>query len=153
MLHAQIKNELKAAMKARDALRRATLRSMLAGFTNELVAKKRKPQEELADDEALAVVKRLAKQRRDAIAQFRAGKREDLAAQEAAELAILETYLPQQMTREDIERLAREKMAALGIAGPEGAGTLMKALMQEVRGRADGTMAREIVDSLLKPTP
>jgi uncharacterized protein YqeY len=150
MLHAEIKNEVKAAMKAREALRLSVLRSMLAAFTNELVAKRRMPQEELADEEARAVVKRLARQRRDSITQFRAGGREDLASREEAELAVLEKYLPQEMPRGEIERIAREKIAALGTSGRESAGALMRALMQELKGKADGGTVREVVDALIK---
>jgi len=149
MLHSRIKDEIKTALRAREALRLSVLRSMLAAFVNELVATKRTPQGELTDEEALAVTTRLARQRKDSIEQFRAGKREDLAVKEEAELGILETYLPQQMPREEIERIAREKMAALNITTKEGASALMKALMAELKGRADGAAVKKVVDALL----
>src|SRR3989339_1651152 len=81
-LHEQIKNEIKEAMKARDEIRLATVRSVSAAMTNELVAKRMKPDEMLSDEEVLAVIKRLVKQRQDSIEQFRAGNREDLASAE-----------------------------------------------------------------------
>ena len=149
MLHSQIKDEIKSAMKARDALRLSVLRNMLAAFTNELVATKRTPQAELADDEALAVIKRLARQRKDSIEQFRAGGREDLARQEAAELGILETFLPPEMPLGEIERIAREKMAAIKITTKADTGALMKSLMAELKGRADGAAVKKVIDALL----
>ena len=149
MLHARIKDEIKTAMKAREVLRLSVLRSMLAAFTNELVATKRTPQAKLADDEALAVIQRLARQRKDSIEQFRAGGREDLARQEAAELGILETFLPQQMPREEIERTVREKIATLNITTKADTGILMKSLMAELKGRADGAEVKRVAETLL----
>ena len=94
MLHEQIKNGIKEAMMAKDSVRLETYRGMLASFTNELVSKNRKPNEMLADEEALVVITRLSKQRKDSIEQFRKGNREDLVKEEQSQLAILETYLP-----------------------------------------------------------
>ena len=90
MLHEQIKNEIKQAMMAKDQLKLSVVRGISAAFTNELVAKKRKPDEVLSDEDALAVITRQAKQRKDSIEQFRAGGREDLASKEEAELKIIE---------------------------------------------------------------
>lgn len=92
-LHQDIKGQLVLAMKARDPVRLNVIRGLLASFTNETISKKRKPDEKLSDEEALAVIKKAAKQRKDSIAQFEKGGRMDLAAAEKAELAILETYL------------------------------------------------------------
>src|SRR3990167_8073927 len=102
MLHEQTKNGIKEAMIAKDSVRLETLRAMLAGFTNELVSKNRKPNETLTDEEALSVVTRLAKQRKDSIEQFKKGGREDLVKVEEAELAVLETYLPKMMDRNEV---------------------------------------------------
>ena len=98
-LHEKIKDEIREAMKAKEAVKLEVLRGMLAAFINELVAKKRKPNEILEDDEALAVIGRLAKQRKDSIEQFRKGGREDLVQNEEEELKILETYLPEMMIK------------------------------------------------------
>lgn len=95
MLHEQIKNEIKQAMLDKDQVRLATVRGLVAAFTNELVAKRRKPDDWLSDEEARAVIRRAVKQRQDSIEQFRAGGRTDLVAQESAELEILKTYLSQ----------------------------------------------------------
>jgi uncharacterized protein YqeY len=90
-----IKDEIKKAMLARDTVRLNTLRGLSASFTNELVAKGHKPQDELGDEDCLAVIRRLVKQRKESIEQFKAGGRQDLVDIETLELAILEVFLPQ----------------------------------------------------------
>jgi hypothetical protein len=121
---------------------------MLASFTNELVSKNRKPNEILTDEEAIAVITRLSKQRKDSIEQFRKGNREDLVEKEQAELAILETYLPKLMDKSEVEKIARAKKDELGITNITKKGMLMSALMKDLKGKADGMMVKEIVDSL-----
>ncbi|OGI73035.1 hypothetical protein A3D42_00270 [Candidatus Nomurabacteria bacterium RIFCSPHIGHO2_02_FULL_41_18] len=148
MLHEQIKNGIKEAMLAKDALRLKVYRAMSAAFTNELVAKGKKPQDVLTDEEALAVVGKLAKQRKDSIGEFRKGGREDLVVEEEAELEILETYLPKMMERSEVESLARKKKEELDITDSSKKGILMFALMKDLKGRADGAMVKEAVDSL-----
>lgn len=90
----KIRAELTEAMKARDAGRMSVLRGLVAAFTNELVAKSRKPDDKLTDEEVIAVIKRAVKQRKDSIEQFEKGARQDLADKEKAELKLLEVYLP-----------------------------------------------------------
>ena len=148
MLHEQVKNGIKEAMMARDAVRLKTLRNMSAAFTNELVSKNKKPQELLADEEALAVIARLAKQRKDSIEQFKKGGREDLVKEEEAELSILETYLPKMMDKAEVEKIAKAKKEELGINDPAKKGMLMSALMKDLKGKADGTVVKEVVDVL-----
>lgn len=148
MLHEQIKNGIKEAMMAKDSVRLETYRGMLSAFTNELVSKSRKPNEMLADEDAIAVVARLSKQRKDSITQFAKGNRADLVKKEQAELAILETYLPKMMDKSEIEKIARAKKDALGITDTAKKGMLMSVLMKDLKGKADGEMAKEIVDSL-----
>ena len=147
-IHAQIKDEVKKAMLARDALRTAVCRSISAAFTNELVAKSRKPQEELRDDEALAVIKRLVKQHKDSIDQFTKGGRQDLVAEEQAELRVLETFLPPSMPREEIERVAKAKKAELNITDKAKMGMLIGAISKELKGQADGAEIKTVVESL-----
>ena len=149
MLHEQIKNEIKQAMLAKDKLKLRVARSLVAAFTNELVAKRRKPDERLTDEEALAVIARAAKQRKDSIGQFRAGGREDLAGQEEAELKVIEAYLPKMMSRAEIKPLAEAKKAELGITDKTQAGQLMSALMKDLKGQADGADVKTVVDELL----
>ena len=148
MLQEQIKNGIKEAMMAHDALHLKSFRAMSSAFTNELVAKGRKPQEMLKDEEAVAVIGKLAKQRKDSIDQFKKGNREDLVKEEEAELAILETYLPKMMNKTEIEKVARAKKKELSITDATKKGVLMSAVMKDLKGKADGTLVREIVDAL-----
>jgi uncharacterized protein YqeY len=147
-LQAQIKDEIKKAMLAKDTVRLTVMRGVSSAFTNELVAKGRKPQEELPDDEGLAVIKRLVKQRKDSIEQFTNGGREDLAADEKAELAILETYLPETMSKDDIRKVAEAKKAELGVTDKSKVGALIGAIAKELKGKAEGSDIKEVVDSL-----
>lgn len=148
MLHEQIKNNIKEAMMAKDAVKLETYRGMLAAFTNDLVAKGKKPNEMLTDEEALAVITRLSKQRKDSIEQYSKGGREDLVKEEKAQLAILETYLPKMMDRSEIEKIAKAKKEELSIADATKKGVLMSALMKELKGKADGAMVKEVVELL-----
>ncbi|OGG53206.1 hypothetical protein A2851_02755 [Candidatus Kaiserbacteria bacterium RIFCSPHIGHO2_01_FULL_53_29] len=148
MLTAKIRTDMIAAMKARDDLRVQTLRGALAAFTNELVAKGKKPTEELADDDAVTVLKRLAKQRKEASEAFAKGSRAELAEKELSELKIIEEYLPQMISREEIEKVARAKKEELGVTDASGAGKLTGAVMKELAGQADGNLVKEVVASL-----
>jgi len=148
MIKTQIQEALKDAMRAKDQLRVDTLRGVLAAFTNELVAKGKKPTEELTDAEQLTVVKRLAKQRKDAAEQFEKGNRGDLAEKENAEIKILEVYIPAGASREDIEKVAKAKKEELGISDKSGVGKLMGAVIKEFAGSADGVVVKEVVESL-----
>src|SRR3989344_8932965 len=148
MLTAKIRTDMTAAMKARDDLRVQTLRGALAAFTNELVAKDKKPTEELDDKDAVTVLKRLAKQRKEAAEVYEKGGRAELAAKESKELKIIEEYLPQTASREEIEKVARAKKESLGVADAAGAGKLMGAVLKEFAGRADGNDVKKVVQSL-----
>ena len=148
MLHEQIKNKIKDSMLAKNTVLLETLRAMVAGFTNELVAKGRKPNEMLTDEEALSVITRLSKQRKDSIEQFKKGNRDDLVKVEEAQLAILETYLPKLMDKSEVEKIARAKKEELSINDATKKGMLMSALMKDLKGKADGNVVKEAVDSL-----
>lgn len=148
MLHEQIKNSLKDAMLARDTVKLKTIRNMLAAFMNELVAKGRKPNDFLTDEEILVVISRLAKQRKDSIEQFTKGHREDLVKEESEELLILETYLPKMMEKSEVEKIVIAKKEELEIIDDTKKGILMSAIMKELKGKADGTLVKEVVDSL-----
>ncbi|MBP6884245.1 MAG: GatB/YqeY domain-containing protein [Candidatus Pacebacteria bacterium] len=148
MLHEDIKSKIKEAMLARDTVRLEVLRGMSSAFTNELVAKGRKPQDTLSDEEALAVITRLSKQRKDSIEQYTAGGREDLAVEERAQLAIIETFLPELMSKEEVEKIARAKQIETGIIDPSKKGMLMAAVMKDLKGKADGMVVKAVVDSM-----
>jgi len=148
MLTQRIRDDLKEAMKAKDDLRVQTLRGAIAAFTNELIAKGMKPTDPVDDAMALAVLKKLGKQRKDSIDLYTKGNRPELAEKEAAELKIIEGYLPQQASREDIERVARAKKDEMGAVDAAGKGKLMGAVMKELGGNADGGIVKEVVESL-----
>jgi len=135
-------------MRAKDTERLTVLRGLLSAFTNENVAKKRKPDETLPDEDALAVISRAAKQRKDSIEQFTAGGRPELAEAEERELALIQSYLPQMMSQEEIRPLAESKKAELSIDDPQKKGMLMSALMKDLKGKADGNDVKAVVDSL-----
>ena len=150
MLHQQLKDEIKKSMLARDTERLTAVRNTLAAFTNELVAKKQKPDEMLSDDDALTVLKRLAKQRKESIEQFKVGNRPEMATAEEKELTFIESFLPIQMSREEIQKITTQKMSELGIADKSKIGLLMSVIMKETKGQADGNLVKEIITSLLE---
>lgn len=147
-LQADIKGQMIEAMKAKDATRLSVLRGLLSAFTNEAVSKGKKPDEVLSDDDVLAVISRAVKQRKDSIEQFEKGGRQDLADAEKAELAILTTYLPAQMSREEVHKFVSEKLKEVKL-DPSNKNQLVGFVMKELKGRVDGTMVKEVVESLL----
>ena len=148
MTHLELKESIKTAMKTKDTVRLGVLRGLSAAATNELVAKDRKPDEILNEEELMTVIMRAAKQRKDSIEQFENGGRPELAESEQAELEILQTLLPAQLSREEIEKAAKEKATALGVTDKSGANKLMGMLMKDLKGKAGGTVVKEVVDSL-----
>ncbi len=148
MNHHELKEAVKDAMKARDERRLLTMRGLLAAVTNELVATGRKPTEEMEEEGITALIRRGIKQRKDSIEQFEKGGRADLVAKESAELAILEALLPAQMSREEIETIARAKIAQLGAVDKSKTGQVVGMLMKELKGKADGSLVKEVVESL-----
>src|ERR1035437_3294691 len=112
-LHKQIKDGIKEAMIKKDAFRLMVLRGISAAFTNEIIAKKMTT-EELSDEDATAIVRRLIKQRKDSIEQFTKGNRMDLVKAETDEMNILEALLPKLMSREEIEKIVKAKVAEAG---------------------------------------
>jgi uncharacterized protein YqeY len=149
-LHTQIKDELKVAMKAHDAVKLRTVRSMLTAFTNELVATGSTPQGILSDEGVLAVIKRLAKQRKESILQFEAGGRPELAVTEKEELVVLESYLPQMMSQDEIRPFVEKKIAEMGTVDKSKMGMLMGSIIKELKGKAEGSDVKAVVEALLK---
>lgn len=133
---------------AKDAVKLNVMRGLVTAFMNEVVSKGKTPQDFLSDEEALAVITRTAKQRKDAIEQFVAGGREDLADEDRAQLAVLEKYLPTLMSEEEVSKIAIAKKEELGITDPTKKGMLMSALMKDLKGKADGTVVKNVVDRL-----
>ncbi len=142
----KIRGDLKKSMIERDQLKSDTLKGLLAAFTNELVAKGRKPQEVLDENDCLAVIKRAVKQRKDSIEQFQKGGRADLALQEEKELEILKQYLPAEIGLDEIRKVALAKKEELGITDKSKIGILIGAVMKELKGQADGGEVKKIVE-------
>jgi uncharacterized protein YqeY len=147
-LQEKIKEEIKNAMKAKDEVRTLVLKGVSSAFTNELVSTKRTPQDKLTDEEALAVITRLAKQRKDSISQFEAGGRADLAENEKKELTVLEEFLPTLMSVEEIKSFAEQKRSEMGITDASQKGQFMGVLMKDLKGKADGGDVKKVVDEL-----
>lgn len=148
-LHEEIKSSLKEAMKAKEAVRLRVVRALLTAFMNEMVATGRTPQDTLADDEVLSVIKRASKQRKDSIEQYEAAGRNELAIPEKEELEVLETYLPTLMTQDEIRPIAEAKKEELGVEDKSKMGVLIGAIMKELGGKADGGDVKVVVESLL----
>jgi uncharacterized protein YqeY len=148
-LHEQIKKDVREAMIKKDEVRVTVLRSLLAAFTNELIAKKAKSDAMLSDDDALTLIKRSANQHKDSIAQFDKGGRTDLSAAERTELEVLESYLPALMSVEEIRKIAKKKLAELGALDKSKLGMFVGTLMKELKGKADGADVKAVCEELL----
>jgi hypothetical protein len=145
-LEKQITDDIAAAMKARTGERLSTLRMLKAALMNKSVEKNRA----LEAAEELQVVSTLVKQRRDAIEQFTAGGREDLAAKERAEITVLETYLPPSVSDEELDRAVAQAVADTGATSAKDMGKVMKAVMALVAGKTvDGKKVSERVKAKL----
>ena len=140
-LQDRIQSDIAVAMRGGDALRRDVLRMVTSAAYN-VEKKQGRP---LTDDEYLAVLSREVKTRRESVEAFRAGGREDLAAKEEAEIAILGEYLPQALTDDEIAALVREGIAATGASSARDMGKVMGWLAPRTRGRADGKRVSELV--------
>ena len=147
-LHQQIKSQIKEAMLAKDAVRLSVIRGLVSAFTNELVSKRRKPDEELSDEDVLNVISRQVKQRKDSIEQYEKGHRQDLADAEKTELVILEKYLPAQMSEEEIMTYVKDKQTELGMTDKTKMNQFMGAIMKDLKGKADGTIVKKTIESL-----
>lgn len=145
---ATISAELKAAMKSGDTAKRDTLRFLQSALKNAAI-ESRQSLDSLDDAAVQAVVKRMAKQREESIAQYRAGGRSDLAAKEEAELVLLSAYLPKLLSREETEVLVTQTLATLGTVGPQDMGRVMQAVMHSGAGTLDGKLVRDIVAAKL----
>jgi uncharacterized protein YqeY len=142
---ARVQEDLKQAMKARQAERTSTLRMLLAELKNERI----KLGHEVDEGEFLAVVQRGVKQRQDAVEQFRKGGREDLAAKEEREAALLTAYLPAPVSPDEVRAAVEELVRAEGLAGPSGIGKVMQAIMPRFKGRFDGKALQQIAREVL----
>ena len=144
----QLDADLKSAMRDKDAVKLSVVR-MLKSAIKYREIELMKP---LDDAGVLQVMASEVKRRRDSVEQYRAGNRPELVAKEEAEIAVLMAYLPQQLTREELEAKVAAAVQATGAKGPKDMGAVMKALLPEVAGRADGKVVSELVKSRLAGT-
>lgn len=145
-LPTRIDADLKQAMRDRDEVTKLTLRSVKTALTE---ARTSGAQHELTEDEVLAVVQKEAKRRRDAAAEYERLGDPNRAAAELVELAVLERYLPRQMSEAEVETIARRVIAEVGATSPKQMGAVMAAMMPEVKGQADGKLVSQVVRRLL----
>jgi uncharacterized protein YqeY len=141
----QLSEDLKAAMRARDAVRLRTIRSLRAALLEKEIEEREGGEAELTEQQELAVLHKQAKQRRDAMEQYEAAGREDLAEKEREELAIIKTYLPEQLDDDGIRSVVNEIIEETGASSMKDMGRVMGPAMQRLRGRADGRRVNEIV--------
>ena len=144
-LKEKLTEDLKQALKGGDKVRRSVIRLLMAAIKNVEIAR----QADLTDPDILGIIAKEVKQRRESIEAFKQGNRADLVAQEEAEMTVLEAYLPQQMTRDEIVAEVRRVIAEVGAQGPGDKGKVMPKLMPQLKGRADGREINEIVTELL----
>ena len=164
VLRERLQADLAEAMRARDDVRKSALRMLISAVRNAEIPSapgKQLDESDVArisaeahtlDDEAvIQVIQKQVKQRHDSIEQFRKARREDLAAKEAAEIAVFEAYLPRQAPREEVEDAARKLIAETGARGRRDMGKVMPALNRQFAGRAEGRVISEVVRGLLGP--
>jgi uncharacterized protein YqeY len=141
----QLQSDLKDAMRAKDEMRKTTIRMTLAAIKNVEIDRGH----ELEDSEVQAILQKEVKSRREAIEDAKRAQRPDIVTENEAEIEILEAYLPQQLSHEEIEVLASDAIKEVGATSPREIGQVMKVLMPRVRGKADGREVNEIVRQLL----
>lgn len=146
----RIGEEIKLAMKAKDKIRLETVRSIKKLILEKEVSVRPSGQESLTEAQELELLAQLAKQRREAYEQYQQAGREELAAQEAQELAILEEFLPRQLSDEEIASTIEAIIAQVGASSSEDLGKVMGPAMQQLKRKADGKKVQEIVKAKLK---
>lgn len=144
-LKQKLMDDLKQAMKSGDEVKRSAIRLLMAAIKNAEIAR----QASLEDADIFGIIAKEIRQRKESIEAFKQGNRQDLVAREEAELAILEKYLPQQVTREEIVEAARRIIEEVGAQGPRDKGNVMPKIIAQLKGRADGREINAVVTELL----
>jgi uncharacterized protein len=145
----RIGEDIKAAMKAKDKIRLETVRSIKKIILEKESSVRPLGQEALTEAQEIELLVQLAKQRRDSIAQYQQANRADLADQEAQELAILEEYLPKQLSDDEIATVVDQIMAQVGATSAKDMGKVMGPAMQQLKGKADGKKVQDLVKARL----
>jgi uncharacterized protein YqeY len=144
-LKERLSSELKDSLKSGDRLKLSTIRLIMASLKNREIEKRGS----LSEEEIIDLLVSLSKQRKESIEEFKKGGRQDLVDKETEELKIIESYLPQQLTPEEIKKIIGETITETGASGSKDIGKVMKVLMPKVKGRADGKLVNEMVKELL----
>ncbi|MBN2158658.1 MAG: GatB/YqeY domain-containing protein [Spirochaetes bacterium] len=142
----KIDADMKSAIKSGDSVRAGTLKML----KSDLAYEKGKTDKDFTDAQALEVVTRAAKRRRESIKEFQKGNRQDLVERETAELAIVEEYLPAQMSEDEIDRFISDKLTALGEVTQKDLGRVMGEIMKELKGKADGGIVKAILSKKME---
>jgi uncharacterized protein YqeY len=142
----KLQEDMKLALKSKDELRLSTIRLLRSSVSYARIDKG----DELTDDEVLEVLAKAAKMRRESIEAAERGGREDVAQRERAELSVINEYLPKQLDEAEIETIARQIASEVGADDPKDRGKVMGPLMQQIRGRADGKLANQVVERILR---
>jgi hypothetical protein len=145
----RIGEDIKTAMKAKDKIRLETVRSIKKAILDKEVALRPQGQDSLTEAQEIELLAQQAKQRRDSIKQFQKAGREDLAAKESQELAIIETYLPKQVSDEELNTIIDEIITAVGATSVKDLGKVMGEAMQQLKGKADGKKIQALVKDKL----
>jgi uncharacterized protein YqeY len=144
-LKERLKEDMKAALKAKDKVKLSTIRMIQSLIKNAEIEKRG----ELTDEEIVQLLMKYAKQRKESIELYQKGGRQDLVEKEKAELAVVESYLPKQMSEEEVRALVEEAIRESGATSPKDLGKVMKLVMPKVKGRADGSLVNRIAKELL----
>jgi hypothetical protein len=144
-LQNKIQEDIKVSMKAKDGTRVSVLRFLLAAIKNREIELR----DSLDDEQVLQEIVTSAKRRRESIEAFREADRKDLVIKEESELVILEEYLPEQLSSDEVRKIVQEVVLSVGASSPAAMGQVMKEVMPRVRGRADGKMVNQIVIEIL----
>jgi uncharacterized protein YqeY len=145
-LQEQLSQDLQSALKNRDMVRVSTLRLLISAVRNKEIERQKKNM----DGDVLEVISAQAKSRRESILEFQKGGRADLAAKEESELKVLQAYLPEAMSEAELRSIVEKTIQSAGARGPQDMGRVMSALMPQIKGRADGRQAQQVVQELLK---
>ncbi len=141
----KIESDLKAAMKEKNEVKLGTLRMLKAAIKNKEIDKK----QALSEPEILDIIQKQVKQRRESIAEFQKANRQELAAKEAAEITILELYLPKQLSEAELKAIVQKAIQTTGAKAKSDIGKIMKEVMPQIAGRADGKQVNQIISTLL----
>jgi len=141
----KILDDLKSAMKSKDSGRLLVLRSLKAKILEKEISERKGGESTLSDEQIIEVLMKAAKQRKESIEQFESGGRDDLANQEKQELSIIEQYLPEMMSDDEIRKAVRDQISQMGASSPGDMGKVMGALMGKLKGKAEGSLISSIV--------